>query len=475
MFFRSMTSAALFAALFAGAAASAQSSPASMTLERMKKLDDANREKFGGDANYLVLPGLVANKAARRVTLNALGTGLSADDPVEFWFTSLSSGKDYEALAVTPVLPSDVHKALEFIGLKPGRPVNYNTNNQWPRGPRVVVTFGFRDAQEKQQNIRAEDMIAVMPDRKPLPKTGLMFVGSYRYKDEAGVEHYAADMLDSRAIAPNYNDPSAVLDVPQRSSQAAVYGSQRGSDQHPIPAGAAVTIALEPADSTLADRTRDLAIDATLLDGKPTFTVTATPPAGKAEVLGKPVNIAELLALLGEQVDGKTDVYVTVRPDADLPVTEVRKMYKLLSALEAQDGLRLDGPGEDHLYYRAFFPEEEWRRREDRLGEPWELRFVRNNGKVVASLARMVDDPDADRPGTQHEEKYDVASADQLVKLLNSNLSQWTKVILVYPPADLAYGELMGYVRPALATFPRVFVFTPEGDPSTQPTTKPVE
>jgi len=135
-------------------------------------------------------------------------------------------------------------------------------------------------------------------------------------------------------------------------------------------------------------------------------------------------------------------------------------------------GVKLDPPVDGSFYHRAFFPDDDWRVRTDRLGEPWELFLARVDGKLTVKLERVVDNPDSSAEQKQLLQSYPVESPEQLLKLVNDNQSQWTKAIFVYPPADLTYGEALTWTKPALATYPRVFFFTPVA-PATQPATQP--
>lgn len=415
-----------------------------------QKLIAEKKKQFANDPDKLVLDSLVADRKAKRVDLYGCATSLAETDPIEFFITPVSSGKDYESLVVVWAQPSEVHKALEFIGLKPGRPINFMTNHHWPRGPRVVVKV-----EGKGEPVRIEEMAIDTESKKPLPLTGMVFTGSFTHTDENGQKHYAADMVDSKAIAPNYNDPVAVLDVPRRLAQAEVYGFQRPNPDHAMKVGTPVTVILEPATEDEAVALRDLKIDIDSKDGDLRYTITE----GDAP-LTRATSLAELLAGFAKLADGKSDLFTNATVGPDVPVHELRKIYALLMSIEQDRGLKLDPPANGELFHRAFFPQESWRTREGRLGEPWELFLTRDNGKIAAKLERNVE---IFEPQQRTElQKFETPTPEAFVKTVNDNVSQWSQVIFVYPPKDITYGELMTWVRPVLATYPRVFVFPPE-------------
>lgn len=412
--------------------------------------------QFAGDEDVRVFDYVLADRKAKRVTILACATSITPEEAVEFFVTPTQSGKDYESLLLTYAKPSDVHKALEFIGLKPGRPVNYETNHHWPRGPRVRMTFEVNGKQ-----VPAEDLIYLPEEKKTRNRTGMVFTGSYTYTDDAGKQHYAADVSESRTIAPNFNDPIAVLDVPERAMQGEVYGFQRPNPDYALNAGQIVPITLAPMEGEEAVALRDIVVKTTLRDGLVQYALfegeKELTPAG---------SLAALVEAISKQVDGRSDLFTTVTLDPAMLVTDVRKLFGVLMAVEKDRGVKLD-PTPDAFFHRAYFPDEEWRVREDRLGEPWELFLDRVDGKLTGKLERVIDNPEGGEP-KQIVQSYPAESPDAVLKLISENQSQWTKAIFVYPPADLTYGEALRWLKPTLEICPRVFFFTP-APPATQP------
>ncbi len=436
--------------------------PYDIAREQMDAQLKAWRAQYAGNPDILIADYVLADRKARRVTMLSCASTISPTESVEFFVTPGNSGKDYESLTMTYAKPSDIHKALEFIGLKAGRPVNYETNHQWPRGPRVRMSFDVDG-----QLVPAEDFIVLNEQKTTRPRAGLVFTGSYTYTDETGKQQYAADTAESRTIAPDFNDPVAVLDVPERAAQGQVYGFQRRSPDHTLKAGKLVPITLAPMEGAEAVALRDLQIKTSVANDQTRFAVMEADkelaPAG---------TLPALVEAIAKQADGKCDLFTRVSVDPAMLVTDVRKLYGVLMAIEKDRGVKLDPPVDGSFYHRAFFPDDDWRVRTDRLGEPWELFLARVDGKLTVKLERVVDNPDSSAEQKQLLQSYPVESPEQLLKLVNDNQSQWTKAIFVYPPADLTYGEALTWTKPALATYPRVFFFTPVA-PATQPATQP--
>jgi len=419
------------------------------------------KKQYAGNNDVLIADGLLADRSKKTVTLLAYATGIGQGESLEFFVTPASSGKDYESLSLTFAKPSDVIAALKFIGLTPGKPIDFQENRQWPRGPRVIMTLDING-----KPTRAEDCVVNTDTHKPLPQTGFCFTGSYTYKDENGQSHLAADMNEAKPIAPDYNDPAAVLDLPRKAPQGVVYGFQKPSDAVAgLKQGMPITVTLAPATGDAAVKDDYIQID---IKNGPTYTVR-DPRLANPEPMGTATDLPHLLEFLSSLADGKSDRFTTVQVDPAIKVDDLRKLYAVLQAVEKDRGIKLDPPLPGDLYYRAFFPDPAWRDRENRLGEPWELFLARKDGGVTARLERTVAPENASLGAKKVLQSFPVDSPDAFVKQINANSTQWSKAVFVYPPADFTYGELMAWVRPALATYPQVFVFPAQAEATTQP------
>ena len=477
---------ALLLSCVLGAAAFAQDAkgPYDDTIAQIQQRSEALDRENANVADVKVWPGVIADRRAQTVTVMGVATGIKRTDPLEFYMTPVETGKDYEALAVTPAKPSNIAAALMFIGLKPGLPIDPEKNRFWARGSRLTTHFTVAGKTKIDGN-------AVMVDTnngKTIPGD-LLFANSYTFVDEKGVKHFAADEADARPLAPTYEDHAAVLAVPRRAMQSIVYGFQKPSDQAAgWTRGDSVDMVLSPAYET---------------DGPSTFTAELAKSLGLTDPMATPVKIAlrvngeavrydvttpfdrggppaaystkaDLLTSV-ESLSKRTnaDLFTAVTLENDVPVSQVRNVYALLAAIEKDRGVKLDPPPPNGLYYRAFLPDEAWRDRATRLGEPWELFLKReNDAKLSARLERSVDNPDRGAAETKIVEKETPADPAAFAKHVNDHASRWSRTIFIYPPPDLTYGELMTWVRPVLATYPRVFVFPAEG-PATLPTTAP--
>ncbi len=442
---------------------------AEATAQAAERAHRVNLERYKGDADWLVLPGLLANRADKTVRLWARATSIGHGDPVEFLIIPQDSGKDYEAVAVSFARPSDVHRALEFIGLKPGRPVNYLANQYWPRGERVVATFEWADAgpadkphdKPEPRRVRGERIIFDIRAGKPLPETGFVFVGSHRITvPDSGKDIYAADVSDSKSILSDYNERSTVLDVPRQAPQGAVYGSLKLNPECHFVSGQPVSIILSPLHRDLKPRVIDLSLKASIPGG-------ANPQAGVYTLLdskGQPAadgrTLVHVLASFGKLAEEGFDPFVAISVDEATTLDSLNAFYKLVAGLDKAEGIRVDAPPDGHLYYRAFFANPEWRDRSKRLGRPWELHLIEKDRQVAGTLILPADEfNDNDGKG---DLKFTVGSAEETAKVLAEQSDRFSQSVYVFAPNTMTYGQLMAFIRPAMKTHPAVYVFLPQ-------------
>jgi hypothetical protein len=443
--------------------------PNDLAAQTANQAHRENLAKFANHADYLVLPGLLANRKARTVRLWGRSTSVTHTDPIEFFVLPPDSGKDYEALTVGFAKPSDVHKALAFIGMPAGRPVNFSQNQFWPKGERVIMTFewdqppaeGQKDKKPTSQRVRAEELIVDTRTGKPLGSEGLVFVGSYMIEaEDGGAARYAADVVDPRSIASNFNCGATVLDVPRQAVQGDVYGLQKLNPAYRFTAGQALQIVLEPQSRDGATRVRDLVLKVTVPPNQPDATIQ-TCQFDLKDAQGKPAtdgrSFIHLLAGFGEITEARQDPFVTIEPDERMTIRRVRDLYTVLMSLESEQGIRLEAPPAGHLYGRAFFPREEWRDRTKRLGRPWELHLTKKEQALTGLLILPADD--IDNNNGMGDLSFPVTTAEQTARTLAEKSDRWSRMVYIFAPPELPYGELMAFIRPSMRTHQTIYVF----------------
>jgi hypothetical protein len=151
--------------------------------------------------------------------------------------------KEHESILSVNTEAYIVHAALVAEGAKPGKPVQYTPEYVPATGSEIDITVRWKDAKGKIQTARAQDWIREMKTGKELSHNWV-FGGSGFWKDEAtGKEYYQAEGGDFICVA---NFPSAMLDLPIKSSESnADLLFQAFSERIP-PRGTPVTVILKP-------------------------------------------------------------------------------------------------------------------------------------------------------------------------------------------------------------------------------------
>ena len=424
-----------------------------------KQAYDQNLKQFKDNPDYLILPGLLANRMEKTVRLYGKATGLGAGDPVEFFIIPADSGKDYESLTVAFVKPSEVSRALEFIGMKSGRPVNYGINQYWPKGERVLATVEWtnpqnqRRGQANSQRVRIEQLVFDTRAKKVLPFTGLTFTGSYTIKPEdGGKEMFAADVSDSRSIASVYNERSTVLDIPYQWPQGQVYGTLKPNPEHQFEAGQSIQILLEPEHKDGKTRVRDLTLKVLQRDRFALLDASNKPIASE-------IDLVHLLAEFGKLTDAGQDPFVTIDVAGDLTLQQLHEFFSIIQTLDRETGIRVEAPPPNQLYYRAFFPDEQWRDRAKRLGRPWELQAKVGNANGSLSGTLILPADDIDNNGGKGDLKFVVNSPEELAKTLKEKSDRWSQTIYIFATPEIKYGALLDFIRLTMKTHPGVYVF----------------
>lgn len=426
-----------------------------------------------GEEDVLRLPHIVASRAQKRVEIEALTTDVKKNDILEFLLIANPSGHGYESLAVSEARPSDVKKALEFIGMKPGHGVDPEKLRFWPKGERVIVSVLLKSAPAGTRPIRAERL--VMNERKntPFSESGFVFTGSTMIDDlqNPGTQAFAADAREPNSIIANYNELESILDVPRQAPQNDVYRSQTANPDMMLPTNSPVTFVLEPEYKDGKQRVRNLALTvAPSSDGSAgldntLFTLT---DLADNKALHESTGLNAILKTFTTLIEQGHDPFVTVQLADSLALGTAHDVCKLLSSIETDTGIRVDPPPNNHLYYRAFVPNERLRERKDRVAQPWELHLSEQDGKLSGKLVAI--------DQTWHEDRLQpdltvketpVANAEELTARLAEDAEALKKagkeprlnIILVFAPPAMTHARLMGFVGPALKTHPIVHVY----------------
>ena len=460
------------------AAADAPSAPAPTPREsNQRKAAECyarDSKAYGSNTNFLVRPGLLADRSARRVVIHAESIHLQAGSPAEFLLIDESSGKDYEALAVSFAKPSAVHEALVFIGLPPGIGVDPSKFRFWPKGERVRIEFryeGKTPGDPLSPPIQAGQLVIDTRTGKTLPDTGFVFTGSSWVTlpgQPASNRAYAADTFSPNSIVAVYNEPVTVLDVPRRAAQHEVYSYQVPNPDTPIPSARFTEVTLTPDNMDGRLRVCDLTLNlkphmTALPGGAPLLYVlreqdrqltTNTSPEG-------------LLAALADLTGHQRDAFVKVVPDDELPLAALRGAAALIDTLDSSQSMRVEPPPAGHPYYRCFLPDDKHRERAGRPVQPWELYLGKSAGAPTGELVLVEEDwQGGDSKPTYRETRFSAPTPEILAHRLKRE--DVPSVVLVFAPSDLRYGEFRKFVAPILERGMILYVFLPRATPAGQ-------
>lgn len=423
-------------------------------------------ERFAKDAECLLRPGVLARRGPdRAVWLTAQWTEISSGEPVEFILIGPKSGHDYEALAVTTATPQDIRDALLFIGVPPGRPVDYPALQLWPRGERVAVSLLVPASLETGALTgawtAAEQFIAGDETGAALPEKGFVFTGSAPDPDSSPDQpRYSADTGDPYSIISLYNESRSLLDVPRLAPQGPVYGTQSLNADRAQPPGTPLLVRMVPLPP--GDGTRSVELDvrafsvAASNSPEPSFTFSVTDPAGERLLQQAP--LPALLALFGTWQEQERDLYITLRPDPEMTVADARRLFAFFEQINTPEGARLSPAGEGELFYKAFLPDLRFAERTQRPNQPWELHLARDaEGRRTGRLDLIEEDwsDEADTPSFRVR-SFPANTPDELKKTLQENPDH-LKALFIY--GELTCGEAQEWYRAIYPDFRTVYFY----------------
>jgi hypothetical protein len=415
------------------------------------------QQKLAG-SNCWVAAGVVADRTARSVIFVAEATGLERGATVEFLLVEPVSDRGYESLAVALARPADIAQALEYLGMPPGLPVRSAAFRFWPKGERVSMRMApFQGGQPESVSRWVTNKLTNTP-----------FDDSLVYVGASGAPRPvigARDVANTApgAVAATYNEPTALLDVPEQASQSDVYGN-RSVGGRTFTKGELLLVTLQPERRPEGQRrVVDVRLTAQPVPGSVTnglvgvqlvgFSADPVFPAMTNDVRGAFQRFAAL-------AQSGRDPFVALTWDDRLTLAAARDLALALTTVEGVGGIRLDAPPQGQLFYKAFLPQEQWRNRKDRLAQPWELRLTRKGdgwSRVLVEIREdwsKKDQLDPDLTVVEHP----FTEWDELpvkIKALGGGIN----TLLIFAPADAPLSAFMPGARAVHEKQPLVFVF----------------
>ena len=405
--------------------------------------------------DFLVFPGLLADRKSKRIFIHAEATGISAGTTAEFFLIGENSGHAYEALAISFAKPGEIRKALIFIGIQPGEPAQPKALRFAPKGERVLMTVSSTNSIHPLNVIRAEDMIFDNVTGKSLPRTGFVFTGSFLSDPNAAF--CSADTQQPCAIAPNYNEPSALLDLPRPAPQRDIYGKLTVHSNLILHEGQLLEILLEPEYKDGKKRVMDLVL--TVEQPSPENNIECTLTKTGPENLVAHGSLNDVLEQFSSFTDNGQTTYVSLHFDDNLSLGEIQKLCAILAAIETESGIQIEPPPAGHLYYRAFLPNEEHRARTNRIVQPWELLLKQNKSVTRGTLVEIQQAWKENELDPELVIKKHKVSTPTALREKFDEIGSGTPAVFVFADVSLSHGALMSFLTPIMTTHPMIHVF----------------
>ena len=439
-----------------------------------------NLQAHVGNTNVLVLRGLIADKSKQRVEVMVESTSLNQNASCEFLLISEASDHAYEALLVSFAKPSDIHRALQFLGTQPGAPFDPELLRFWAKGEPFALTI-FRTNEPPQS---LENLLWDRRTGQPLPEIAFLFTGSKLAPSlqDPKAKVYAADEYQPKAVVSLFNSSESVLEVPGSAAKEAVYQNTILNPAKRLPPGALLTLVIEPVNKDGRKRVKDLLLqvegghsplDKSLKGMERVGSLKLQLKDGET-VLNREPNVISVIETLAT-LDRKThDYYLKVSLGSELELGQAQALASVLTTLDTEKGIRIDPPPEGQIYYRAFTPDPELLDRATRVFHPWELFLTENDGQLSGKLLIV---ESIWKPGASASElritSLPVSTPEALRREMEIEAERSRKtgqpakfpVLMVFAPSALRYGRLMQFLEPVLPTHKTIHVYLDQALP----------
>ena len=392
----------------------------------------------------------LADKAENALYVVAEASDMTPGEPVEFFITTTNSGYNYESIAVAYAPPSAIHKGLEFLGAKPGWPVNYNKLRFWPRGDHIAIDVLVAGHAPR----RIEQLASDETTTNAIVATDFVFVGSEQVAKPGvpGETVYAADAISPQSIAANFNLLETVLDLPQQRAKSGVYGQHFYGKTNPLRPRQPVVLrfrrlALQPELYLTMDvqgsTMQDLAF--TLKDA-----------AGKNHIEGGD-KFTDLVASF-DTLTAKNLPHIDIAFGPDIQLGALRQIAQIFKQINSPTGIRIGPPVDGQLYFETFAPNEGFRDRMERPSQPFELHLKKDRAELIDITEKWIKgklEPELE-PKT-----IAVESPDQLPALIKASPNE-RETIFIYAEPTMSHVDIMAYIEPVQDMFKVFFVYTAE-------------
>lgn len=151
--------------------------------------------------------------------------------------------KEHESIVAVNSKAYVIHTALLAVGAKAGSPVKFVPKYEVAQGPKVTILVTWLDAKGKRKKMRAQEWIKNVKTKQTMSEHWV-FAGSGFWTDETtGEQWYYAEGGELICVS---NFPSALLDIPIKSSDGADQLLFEAYTENIPPQGTRVHLVLKP-------------------------------------------------------------------------------------------------------------------------------------------------------------------------------------------------------------------------------------
>lgn len=415
----------------------------------IEQLNRENLRKFSGNADVLVLQGLLADRKHQYVDLYATATGQGANAAIDVLITR--RGHDAaNALAESFAGPREVQEALEFIGMAAGYALDIDRVHHWPKGERVIVTFswGGPNLQRPERTERAEHLLLDVGWNASLPELGFRFVGTTAVVDGAG-----------GFILTAFNSHNTVLEASYVVDRRTLAGRLFENPEFGFEAGQPLRIRLRPEFRNGRRRVAEYTVDIRAGggsggEGLASLAVTLAAAAGEVILNG---GFEDVFVYLQDRIKDGEEPYLALRFDDALSVASVGNIARFIRQFLIPQQVRFE-PDDTQLFYSAFLPNENWRDpgRRQRASQPVEVHWSSAGDAGFSGSIVQYPFPGDDE---QVPTRLSFANMDEFEAAM-SNAQPWnTNALFLFVDASLAYGQVRKIYQSVRKDFPHVYVF----------------
>ena len=171
--------------------------------------------------------------------------------PLEL-FACLKNSKEHESVVSIDTRAYIVHAGLLALGVEPGRPVQFYPEYRPAEGPEIDVIVAWKDPEGKVHTAPAQQWVRDVRTKRAMSYPWI-FTGSQLLTDEeTGKQYYYADTTGELICVSNF--PSAVLDLPIRSSDSNDALLFEAFTENIPPLGTPVTVILKPKGTNVSQK-----------------------------------------------------------------------------------------------------------------------------------------------------------------------------------------------------------------------------